>query len=130
MTTTVEEIDYQELDAFLRTKSEEDLEACLKYIYEILRQASYLNVPMQVGVGLASGQGSAPVIMAQISPSGGEIYETQYFVDIGAMGSYSTKVIFHYFCTGYEIVPKIMISDPVPWTVYEGGSVEIHDAGY
>ena len=38
MTTTVSEIGRQELEAFLRTRSEEDLIACLEYIYEILRQ--------------------------------------------------------------------------------------------
>jgi len=38
MATTVEPLDYQELDKFLQTGTEEDLEACLKYIYEMLRQ--------------------------------------------------------------------------------------------
>jgi len=38
MSTTVEELGYQELDRFIQTGSEEDLEACLKYIYEMLRQ--------------------------------------------------------------------------------------------
>lgn len=38
MTTTVSEIGRQELEAFLRTRSEEDLVACLEYIYEMLRQ--------------------------------------------------------------------------------------------
>ena len=38
MTTTVNPIDTQELDAYLRTKNEEDLRAVLEYIYEMLRQ--------------------------------------------------------------------------------------------
>jgi hypothetical protein len=38
MSTTVEPVDYQELEAFIKSRNEEDLIEALKYIYEILRQ--------------------------------------------------------------------------------------------
>ena len=89
-----------------------------------------LHIPMQTGVGLATGQGSSPVIMCQMSPSGGQVYDSESQISIGVMGDYAKKVVFDHFTTGYEIVPKLMISDPVPLTVYSGGSVDIENAGY
>lgn len=91
---------------------------------------SSLHIPMQTGVGLATDQGSDPVLMCDLSPSGGEIYDVESHVSIGVMGEYKKKVMFYYFISGYEIVPRIMISDPVPITFYSGGTVDIMDAGY
>jgi hypothetical protein len=91
---------------------------------------SSMVIPMQTGVGLATGQGSDPEIICEISPDGGQVFESEDFVSIGVMGDYNKKVKFDHFTTGYEIVPRVMISDPVPFTVYTGGSVDINDAGY
>jgi len=86
-----------------------------------------IHIPIQRGVDLTTGQGSTAQLIMELSPNGGQIFNQQDFVDIGA---YDNKVIFHQFATGYEIVPRLMISDPVPLTVYTGGSVDVMDAGY
>jgi len=86
-----------------------------------------IHIPMQRGVDLTTGQGSTAQIIFELSPNGGQIFNRQDLVNIGA---YDNKVILHQFCTGYEIVPRIMISDPVPLTVFTGGSVSVSDAGY
>jgi len=91
---------------------------------------SSMVIPMQTGVGLTTGQGSTPQIICEISPSGGQVYDGEDFVSIGVAGDYARKVKFDHFTTGYEIVPRIMISDPVPFTVFTGGTVDINDAGY
>jgi hypothetical protein len=86
-----------------------------------------IHIPMQRGVSLETGQGSTAQIIFELSPNGGQIYNQQDLVNIG---DYDNKVIIHQFCTGYEIVPRIMISDPVPLTVFSGGSANVNDAGY
>lgn len=91
---------------------------------------SNIVIPMQTGVGLTTGQGVTPQIIYEISPSGGQVYEGENFVSIGALGDHSRKVILDYFATGYEIVPRIMISDPVYLSTYSGGSAEVFDGGY
>lgn len=91
---------------------------------------SSLHIPMQTGVGLATGQGSDPELMCAISGEGGEVYDHETLVSIGVMGDYGRKVMFYDFVSGYEIVPRIMCSDPVPLTFYSGGSVDVMDAGY
>ena len=46
------------------------------------------------------------------------------------MGDYNKKIMIYQFSTGYEIVPRLMVSDPVPVTFYTGGTADILDAGY
>jgi len=91
---------------------------------------SWTHIPMQTGVGIATGQGSDPTLQFQLSNDGGHTYQSQSSVDIGVMGDYLKKVKLYQFATGYEIVPRIMFSDPVPLTIYTGGSADISDAGY
>ena len=92
--------------------------------------ASSLMIPMQTGKGLATGHGSDPEIMCEWSPEGGEVWDTQEQISIGIMGDYKKKVMFYDFVTGYELVPRVMWSDPVPVSIYSGGVVELYDGGY
>lgn len=91
---------------------------------------SDIRIPMQSGVGLATGQGSDPTLQFQISNDGGHTYGPQDSVSFGEMGDYVKKVMLYQFATGYEIVPRVMVSDPVPVTFYTGGTADISDAGY
>lgn len=88
-----------------------------------------IRMNMQRGVGLAVGQGSAPVLMCQMSNDGGHTYGTEEHVSMGAMGDYVTPVDFNQFCTGYEIRAKIKCSDPVFLSVWDGIAFVV-DAGY
>jgi len=91
--------------------------------------AKQLRLNCQVGVGLATGQGSDPVIMCQFSQEGGEIWLGEGFVGIGTMGEYTKLVDFWSFAAGYEIKARIMISDPVYFCAY-GGTIDLEDAGH
>jgi hypothetical protein len=88
-----------------------------------------LTLNMQVGVGLATGQGSAPEIMCRFSPDGGHTWDTEHLVSIGAMGNYHQKVRFDAFCTGYDVRCRVSCSDPVLLSIFDG-VVDIEDAGY
>lgn len=88
-----------------------------------------LQLDMQVGVGLASGQGSNPVIMMELSNDGGRVFDAQAHVEIGEMGDYTKLVKFDRFANGRSIVPRIMCSDPVYLSIF-GGVADIADGGY
>lgn len=84
---------------------------------------------MQVGVGLATGQGSDPVIMCQLSPDGGETWRAERQVSIGVAGNYTQSVSFDDFCTGYEVKCRVLFTDPVLLSIFDG-VVELEAAGY
>lgn len=89
----------------------------------------HLQLDMEVGVGLAVGQGVNPQIMCQFSGDGGKTYGPQAYCDIGVMGDYDSRVDFYQFVDGYTIVPKILCSDPVYLSIF-GGSADVDDGGY
>ena len=84
---------------------------------------------MQVGVGLATGQGVDPVLLCQFSAEGGEVYLTQQQVKMGVMGEYKKRVQFDQFANGYQIRLKVMGSDPVPITMWQG-EIDLIPGGY
>lgn len=93
----------------------------------IITKQMFIN--MQVGVGLASGQGSDPVFICQYSNDGGMTYAGDAWVDIGIAGDHTKRVQFDGFANGYEVRTRIMWSDPVPVTIW-GGEIDIVPGGY
>lgn len=87
-----------------------------------------VRLNMQKGVGLATGQGSSPVLMCQLSEDGGQTWRAEQFVDIGVMGDYQIAVDFDDFATGYDVRARFRCSDPVYLTLFDG-EVDIEDAG-
>ena len=90
---------------------------------------SHTRIEMQCGVGLATGQGSNPVLMCQTSNDGGHTWGSEEHVPMGVMGDYVRAVDFFQFCTGYEIRIKIKCSDPVFLSMW-GATAFVTDGGY
>lgn len=90
---------------------------------------SQVRINMEIGVGLLTGQGSDPVIMCQMSPDGGHTWQAQSHVSIGENGEYILPVDFWDFCTGYDIRVRIMCTDPVYLSMFDGYAV-VEEAGY
>ena len=93
-----------------------------------------LRINAEVGVGLAapdplSGQGVDPVLMCQFSPDGGLTWQAQREVSIGVNGDYMIPVDFWDFCTGYDVRARILFSDPVYLSMFDG-EVDIEVAGF
>jgi hypothetical protein len=88
-----------------------------------------IRLNIQRGMGLATGQGSEPVLMCQMSNDGGHTYAGETWVDMGVMGDYLAPVDYFDFSTGYEIRARIMCSDPVPLSLFDG-VVYLTEAGY
>jgi hypothetical protein len=74
---------------------------------------SALELGMETGVGLATGQGSDPKVMLEVSRDGGRTYGNVIERSFGAIGRYITRVIFRRLGSAYDWVFKFTITDPV-----------------
>jgi hypothetical protein len=73
-----------------------------------------LRVDMEVGVGLATGQGSNPQIGLEISRDNGRTWGAQMWRTFGAVGQYSTEVEWRRLGTAKAFTPRLTVTDPVP----------------
>lgn len=72
-----------------------------------------LELTCDVGVGLTSGQGSAPEVMLSASDDGGRTWFHLPNRSLGALGRYATKVTWHGLGSAYQRVYRLAVSDPV-----------------
>jgi hypothetical protein len=75
-----------------------------------------LELGVDAGVGLTTGQGSAPLVMLRVSHDFGHNWSSERTANLGAMGAFGTKV-FWTRCGSSDVswLPELSISDPVPW---------------
>jgi len=76
-----------------------------------------LEVILEKGVGLTTGQGSDPQIMLDYSDDGGMTWETLPTRSIGAIGKYETRAVWTSLGSSKNRVYRMAISDPVKVTV-------------
>lgn len=74
---------------------------------------SELRLDLETGVGLATGQGSAPVCMLSLSRDGGHSFGTEKFATLGKTGEYKARARWRRLGRARDAVFKIRISDPV-----------------
>lgn len=72
-----------------------------------------LEIIMETGTGLISGQGSDPEIMMQVSDDGGLTFESLPNRKIGRMGEYTHQVFWNQIGSSYQRVYRGAVSDPV-----------------
>lgn len=78
-----------------------------------------LQLFLQTGVGLPSGQGSDPLLEISVSKDGGKTFGTPRMKNIGRSGDTNRKVIMKNFGRFEDsCVVRLSVSDPVPWTVF------------
>lgn len=78
-----------------------------------------LQLVMDVGIGLASGQGVDPQIMLRSSRDGGHTYGPERWQSAGQMGAYDTRVFWTRLGASRNRVDQIIVSDPVPVRITE-----------
>jgi hypothetical protein len=78
-----------------------------------------LQLDMETGVGLQTGQGSNPQIMMQVSTDGGHTWGPEQWVSFGQVGQYQARAIWRR-CTGVarDVVFKFRITDPVKRVIF------------
>lgn len=74
---------------------------------------SKLTLDIQTGVGLVTGQGSAPVVMFRYSTDSGYTWSNERQMAIGAIGAFATQVQTWRIGYGRNFVFEFSGSDPV-----------------
>jgi hypothetical protein len=78
-----------------------------------------LEVIMETGVGLTSGQGSDPEMMMDVSDDGGRTWQALPNMKIGKIGEHQKRVIWTQLGSSYDRVYRGAISDPVKATLID-----------
>lgn len=80
----------------------------------------FMQVDMEAGVGLATGQGSDPMLMMRYSNNGGRTWSNEKRKAIGQAGQYGRRVRFGPTGSGANRVWEVSMTDPVKWAILGG----------
>lgn len=72
-----------------------------------------MQVDIEAGVGLLTGQGSAPVISLDWSDDGGHTWSNERTSTLGNIGQYKARAKWNRLGRSRDRIPRITISDPV-----------------
>lgn len=86
-----------------------------KHVFSNLERytISELQVDLEAGVGLASGQGEDPQIILQVSKDGGHTWGNEMWRSMGRIGEYKTRTKWNRLGQSRDWVFRLRISDPV-----------------
>jgi hypothetical protein len=73
-----------------------------------------LEIVLETGVGLTTGQGSNPQMMLSYSNDGGKTWTALPNKSIGPIGRYDTRVIWNRLGSSRQRVYRAAVSDPIP----------------
>ena len=76
-----------------------------------------LEMVLETGVGLTTGQGSSPEIMLEYSDDGGQTYVSMPNRSLGAIGKYESRVVWHNLGASRQRVYRASVSDPIKVTL-------------
>jgi hypothetical protein len=72
-----------------------------------------VQLDMEPGVGLSSGQGQTPQAMLQFSQDGGHTWSNEKWVSVGAIGATNARAIWRRLGHARDKVFRIRMTDPV-----------------
>jgi len=78
-----------------------------------------LQLVMDVGIGLSTGQGSDPQVMLKSSNDGGRTFGNERWTSAGPIGTYGTRVKWEQLGSARNRVDQITFSDPVPFRIVD-----------
>jgi hypothetical protein len=73
------------------------------------------ELELEVGLGLVTGQGSAPTILMRSSNDGGQTFGNYRTAACGPIGAFSTRVFWEQNGSARNRVFEVVMSDPVPY---------------
>lgn len=100
-------------DPILRLRAAQTMEQTQDRIF-----ISSLQVDMETGVGIISGQGSNPQLMMRFSNDGGHTWSNYSYTSIGAIGDYGARAMYWQLGQGRNRVFEITMTDPVKFAVF------------
>lgn len=83
-----------------------------------------LYVDMETGVGIATGQGSDPQAILQISRDNGHTWGTELWTTMGKIGKYLTRVVWRRLGLARDFTFKVRVTDPVK-VVFTFGAIRL-----
>jgi len=78
-----------------------------------------LNIDIEAGVGLNSGQGSDPMIALRWSDDGAHTWSNERVKSGGSIGEYRKRVMFDRLGKSRDRVYEIVMTDPVKWAILD-----------
>jgi hypothetical protein len=88
-----------------------------------------IQIDIESGVGLVSGQGSQPVCDLQVSKDGGFTFNSIGFSSMGLLGDRTARLKWNSLGAARDWVLKLVITDPVK-RVITGASAEVQGGGF
>lgn len=79
-----------------------------------------LELDLETGRGLVTGQGSDPKVVMQYSDDGGRTFSSELWRSAGPIGVYGQRVYWDRLGQARDRVYKIQVSDPVFWQINGG----------
>lgn len=76
-----------------------------------------LVADMETGVGLATGQGSDPQVMVQVSRDGGRTWGAEIWLPLGKVGEYKKRLATRRLGTARDFVFRIAYSEPTKFVL-------------
>lgn len=76
-----------------------------------------MQLDMESGLGLATGQGSDPQVMLRISRDGGHTWGNEYWASAGKIGQYSKRVVWNRLGRSRNAAFEVTVTDPIPWRI-------------
>jgi hypothetical protein len=76
-----------------------------------------IQIDMETGVGLVTGQGSSPLLMFRYSDDSGHTWSSHKTATAGKIGEYAARCLFNRLGAGRNRVWEISMTDPVKFAV-------------
>ena len=80
-------------------------------------KASYVEIEVEAGVGLNTGQGSDPKMMLRWSKNGGLTYSNEYWRSVGRVGEYGARCMWRNLGRSREWVLETVYSEPTQYAL-------------
>ncbi len=88
-----------------------------------------LEIGMETGAGVITGQGSDPKLMLFISDDGGNVFTEYLKADLGAIGNFNQRALWDNLGSAYDRVYRCELSDPVDLIVHDTNT-EIREGSF
>lgn len=78
-----------------------------------------LEINLETGIGLVTGQGSDPYLIISVSRDGGKTFGTERFVRVGKLGERIKVVTGGFGRFDTSCVIRLRVSEPIFWAIYD-----------
>lgn len=115
-----------DLDTYADNEEYMPLEVVSKHIWQDDKYIGiqWIQVDIESGSGLATGQGSDPVMDLRVSQDGGRTFYSVGFSSMGPIGDFTTRVTWNSLGAARDWVLKLRVTDPIH-RVITGCSAEL-----